>query len=75
MLDVRRHLFPFLFVALAGRLTFETSVSVHDGQASVLQAYTEEEACAIARRALPSASVETLFPFRLLVTGPGISSS
>jgi len=69
MLDVRRHLFPFLFVALAGRMTFETSVSVHDGQASVLQAYTLEEARQIARTALPGARAEKVFPFRLLVTG------
>ncbi len=71
MLDVRRHLFPLLFVAVAGRLTFETRVSVHDGQASVLQAYTREEVLDIARKALPTARVEKIFPFRLLVIGQG----
>ena len=69
MLDVRRHLIPLLFVAIAGRLTFETSVSVHDGQASVLQAYTREEALEIARRAVPGANVREVFPFRILITG------
>jgi ubiquinone/menaquinone biosynthesis C-methylase UbiE len=74
MLDVRRHLFPLLFVAVAGRLAFETFVSVHDGQASVLQAYTPEEAEEIARRALPGSRVEKVFPFRMMVTGPGFES-
>jgi SAM-dependent methyltransferase len=71
MLDVRRHLLPLLFVAIAGRLTFETGVSVADGQASVRQAYTPREAQEIAGRALPGARTETVFPFRLLVTAGG----
>ena len=75
MLDVRRHLLPLLFVAIAGRLTFETDVSVHDGQASVRQAYTAREAQEIAQRALAGARTETVFPFRILVTADGSGSA
>jgi hypothetical protein len=68
MLDVRRHVVPLLVVAIAGRLTFESFVSVQDGQASVRQAYTAREAQEIAGRALPGARAESVFPFRILVT-------
>ncbi len=68
MLDIRRHVFPLLFVAVAGRLAFETSVSVQDGQASVRQAYTAREAGEIAERAVPGARAKAVFPFRLLIT-------
>ncbi len=71
LLDLRRHLVPWMFVALAGRLVFESRVSVFDGQASVLQAYTEDEARAIARQAAPDARVDRIFPYRLLITAPG----
>jgi len=74
MLDVRRHVVPLLFVAIAGRLTFEADVSVQDGQASVRQAYTPREALEIAARALPGARTQTVFPFRLLVTAPSPSA-
>jgi len=37
----------------------------------VLQAYTPEEAGRIARAAVPDARVERVFPFRMLITGPG----
>jgi len=75
MLDVRRHFVPLLFVAIAGRLTFETDVSVRDGQASVRQAYTAREAQQIAGRALAGARTETVFPFRILVTADGSGSA
>jgi SAM-dependent methyltransferase len=68
ILDVRRHRVPLLIVSLAGRLLFRTRVSVHDGMASVLQAYTAEEARRIARQALPEASVRLLFPYWLLIS-------
>lgn len=71
MLDLRRHLFPWIFVSLAGRLVFETPVSLHDGKASVLQAYTPDEAREIAVAAVPGAKVERVFPYRILITGPG----
>ena len=70
VLDLRRHLVPWMFVALAGRLVFESRVSIFDGQASVLQAYTPEEAGAIARDAAPGARVDRVFPYRILITGP-----
>jgi SAM-dependent methyltransferase len=71
LLDLRRHLVPWMFVSLAGRLVFESRVSLHDGQASVLQAYTPEEAGTIARGAAPGARVERVFPYRMLITAPG----
>ena len=70
MLDLRRHLFPWIFVSIAGRMVFESAASKHDGPASVLQAYTPSEAEAIARSAVPEARVERVFPYRMLVTGP-----
>lgn len=71
LLDLRRHVFPLLFVSLAGRALFRTSVSVEDGMASVRQAYTPEEALGVAREADPGSRVERVFPFRLLISsGP-----
>lgn len=70
VLDLRRHLFPWIFVWAAGPLVFESRVSVLDGRASVLQAYTLEEADAIARDAVPGARVRRVFPYRMLITGP-----
>lgn len=71
LLDLRRHLFPWLFVSVAGRLVFESPVSLHDGPASVLQAYTPQEARAIVKEAVPGSRVEPVFPYRMLITGPG----
>ena len=75
LLDLRRHLFPLLFVSIAGPLLFESRVSVSDGPASVRQAYTQPEAERIAREAWPGTKVERVFPFRLLITGPGAVAS
>jgi ubiquinone/menaquinone biosynthesis C-methylase UbiE len=75
LLDLRRHLFPLLFVSIAGPLLFESRVSVADGPASVRQAYTQPEAEQIAREAWPGTKVERVFPFRLLITGPGAAAS
>ena len=69
LLDLRRHRVPALFVSLAGPLIFRSPVSVHDGLASVNQAYTEDEALAIARDAAPKARARRVFPFRWLLTG------
>lgn len=71
LLDLRRHLFPWIFVSVMGRLVFESRVSMHDGPASVLQAYTPEEARAVAREAVPGSRVERVFPYRMLISGPG----
>jgi SAM-dependent methyltransferase len=68
LLDLRRHLFPLIFVGLAGKLLFRSRISVDDGKASVRQAYTPEEVGAFASRAVPGARVRKLFPFRLLVS-------
>ena len=75
LLDLRRHLFPLLFVSIAGPLLFESRASVADGPASVRQAYTQPEAEQIAREAWPGTKVERVFPFRLLITGPGAAAS
>jgi SAM-dependent methyltransferase len=71
VLDLARHLVPLAFVAVAGRLLFESRLSVHDGKASVRQAYTAAEAGVIAAEAVPGSRVEEVFPFRFLITGPG----
>ncbi len=69
LLDLRRHRLPLLFLSVAGRLAFESRVSLHDGMASIRQAYTPEEASAIAREATADTRVERVFPFRLLLCG------
>lgn len=71
LLDLRRHLFPLIFVSLAGRALFESRISVADGEASVRQAYTLQEADAFAAEAVPGARAIPVFPFRLLIYGPG----
>jgi hypothetical protein len=58
-------------VSLAGRVLFETRVSLLDGRASVLQAYTPMEADRIAAEAVPGACAEPHFPYRILIRGPG----
>jgi SAM-dependent methyltransferase len=71
VLDLRRHRVPWVVVSLAGRVLFETRVSLLDGRASVLQAYTPMEADRIAAEAVPGASAQPLFPYRILIRGPG----
>ena len=44
LLDLRRHRVPLAVVAVSGRFTFRSRVSVHDGIASVRQAYTPQRA-------------------------------
>jgi ubiquinone/menaquinone biosynthesis C-methylase UbiE len=68
VLDLRRHRAPALFVSLAGPLLFRSRVSVHDGLASVNQAYTLDEALAIARDAVARPRARRVFPFRWLLT-------
>jgi len=75
VLDLRRHLFPLIFVSIAGPLLFESRTSIADGPASVRQAYTLKEAERIAREAWPGTKVERVFPFRLIITGPGAVAS
>jgi ubiquinone/menaquinone biosynthesis C-methylase UbiE len=71
VLDLRRHRVPWVVVSLAGRVLFETRVSLLDGCASVLQAYTPVEADRIAAEAVPGAGAQPLFPYRILIRGPG----
>jgi SAM-dependent methyltransferase len=68
LLDLRRHSAPLAFVAVAGRFAFQSRVSIHDGIASVRQAYTPEELRAITSGSAPRAKVERVFPFRILVS-------
>jgi ubiquinone/menaquinone biosynthesis C-methylase UbiE len=70
LVDIRRHLFPLLFVGLAGRLAFESETSIHDGPASVRQAYTRAEAARISGQAVVGSRVRQIFPYRLLIWGP-----
>jgi ubiquinone/menaquinone biosynthesis C-methylase UbiE len=70
ILDLARNRISLAFVRVAGRLLFESPISVEDGAASVRQAYTREEALSLARAAVPLARVEKVFPFRLLISGP-----
>jgi SAM-dependent methyltransferase len=69
VLDLRRHRLPELFVALVGRAVFRARISVEDGRASVRQAYTPEEALAVARPVWPGSRARRVFPFRWLLTG------
>jgi len=71
VLDLRRHRVPWAVVSLAGRILFETRVSLLDGTASVLQAYTPREADRIAADAVPGSRARGVFPYRILIRGPG----
>jgi len=71
LLDLRRHVFPLVFVRLAGRLFFRSRVSLEDGIASVRQAYTPAEARKIAEAAAAGTRVEKVFPFRMLISRNG----
>ena len=68
LLDLSRHRLPALFVSLAGRLFFQSQVSVADGVASVRQAYTLEEALRIADAVARPVRARRIFPFRWLLT-------
>ncbi len=70
-LDLTRHVVPLAFISIAGRLLFQTRVSLLDGISSVRQAYTPEEAAMIAQHAVSGAHVDRVFPFRLLVSATG----
>jgi SAM-dependent methyltransferase len=74
LLDLRRHRVPLAFLAAAGRLLFESTVTRHDALVSVRQAYTPEELGQILAEAVPRARVERVFPYRLLVAFAGDSA-
>jgi ubiquinone/menaquinone biosynthesis C-methylase UbiE len=69
ILDLRRHLVPALALEFAGRVLFRTHLSIRDGVASIRQAYTLDEAAALARSASPTGRADAVFPFGLLLTG------
>lgn len=70
--DVGRHRAALLVVSAVGPLVFESRLSLSDGKASVRQALTVPEVAALARRALPGASVVRagLLGWRLLWRRP-----
>jgi hypothetical protein len=67
-LDLRRHPLPLAFLRLAGPLLFASPVTVHDGAASIRQAYTPAELDRLLFETRTAAEVRRLFPFRLLAT-------
>ncbi|HEX4439769.1 MAG TPA: methyltransferase domain-containing protein [Thermoanaerobaculia bacterium] len=69
VLDLRRNLVPWAFVAVVGRAIFRARISVADGMASVRQAYTPEEAEAIARGVARGSRARRVFPYRFLLEG------
>lgn len=66
--DLRRHVVPWAFIGLAGRVTRRHPMFVHDAPLSVLRGFTADELRAIARDAgSPDAVVARRFPYRLLL--------
>ena len=61
--DTRRHYAPLLFVRLLGALRLVGRITRFDAPASVLRAYTTDEAAAVARR-IGRCDVFNLWPFR-----------
>ena len=69
--DLRRHVVPWAFIALASRVTRRDPMFIHDAPLSVLRGFTGEELVAIARDAGAAApSIRCPFPFRLLLCVP-----
>jgi ubiquinone/menaquinone biosynthesis C-methylase UbiE len=70
VLDLSRHRIAHALIRGLGPLFFSSQVSIHDGSASVAQAYTREEMEAIAARAgLSRFNVRRVRPFRLSLVG------
>jgi ubiquinone/menaquinone biosynthesis C-methylase UbiE len=63
--DTRRHLLPFLFAWLLGKLHLVGRITAHDAPASVARGYTPDEAKAVGEKtgAAP-VEVVTMMPFR-----------
>jgi 2-polyprenyl-3-methyl-5-hydroxy-6-metoxy-1,4-benzoquinol methylase len=69
--DLERGVLPWLFIALAARVTRRSPLFVHDAPLSVRRGFTPGELLAIGRRAGgEGAWVERLWPFRLALTLP-----
>lgn len=63
--DTRRHYAPLLFVLLLGALRLVGRITRYDAPASVRQAYTLDEARAIAERVNAKFRLVRMWPFRL----------
>jgi SAM-dependent methyltransferase len=66
--DLRRHLVPWGFIALAARATFRHPILVHDGPLSVLRGFTPEE---LRDAGGEAARVDRKWPYRLVMVLPG----
>lgn len=67
--DLRRHLFPWAFVQVVGRLSRRGAMFLHDGPLSVLRGFTDAELAAEARRCgARQVSLRRRWPFRLVLT-------
>lgn len=74
--DLQRHRIPWAFIALTSRLTRRHPMFVHDAPLSVLRGFTEDELRRIASDAgAPHADVARCWPFRLLLTVPGLGGT
>lgn len=61
--DLSRHRGALAVNAVLAPLLYRSPITVHDGRASVRQAYTASEMREIATRALPGVEVTAVFPF------------
>ena len=69
--ELRRHRVPWVFIAVASRVTRRSPMFIHDAPLSVLRGFTERELRALASEAgAPDAPVVRLWPYRLLLTLP-----
>ena len=74
--DLERHVLPWAFIAVAARITRRHPMFVHDAPLSVLRGFTAGELARIAADAgAAGATVERLWPYRLLMTVPAGSGA
>lgn len=70
--DLRRHVLPWAFIAVAARVTGRHPMFVHDAPLSVLRGFTDAELREAAIEAgAAGPTVRRLWPFRLVLTFPG----
>ncbi len=70
--DLRRHVVPWSFIRVVGRLTARSRMFLHDAPLSVLRGFTPGELREIVREAgIERAEVRRRWPYRLLLTLPG----
>lgn len=74
--DLRRHVVPWAFIALAARTASRHPMFVHDAPLSVLRGFTAEELLDAGRRAAGSgALLRRRWPFRLVLTLPAAAAT